>query len=176
MWGKINRKQWRAVGARRIAGRFVMMLIVVALAVAGLTGWIRDMAHTRSCKANLSKIYTALEQYEADVGRLPAIDYFPEDVLADAESLCRVLQPYGISPTNCICQATALPLRVTGITYLWNSTVSRTPFYDLAPTDWLITEVNAMNDAVPAPHNGAYHVLYANGEIREQPLPPDHLR
>jgi len=173
MRGKIDWERWRAGGARRIAFHSAMALLLTGLAVTGLVRWIRDTSDARFCKENLSKIYSALEQYEADHGRLPAIAFFPEDVLADSESLCRVLETYGISPTNCICRATAIPLRETGITYLWNSSVNRAPFYDLAPTDWLVTEVNAMNDAVPAPHNGEYHVLYANGEIREQEIPPD---
>jgi hypothetical protein len=172
MRGKLDWERLRAGGIRRFAGRSVLALVIVALAIGALMGWIRDVSNARSCKANLSKIYTALEQYEADYGRLPAMAYFPEDVLADSESLCRVLQPYGISPTNCVCRSTALPLRATGITYLWNTTASRTPFYELAPTDWLVTEINAMNDSVPAPHDGVYHVLYANGEIREQETPP----
>lgn len=37
---------------------------------------------------------------------------------------------------------------------------------------WIVTEINAMSPNVPAPHGSRYNVLYTDGSVRQQRIPP----
>jgi hypothetical protein len=40
----------------------------------------------------------------------------------------------------------------------------------------MIVELNALSDAVPAPHFGAYNILNTDGSVKRSKQPPAELR
>lgn len=165
---------------RSRAGFTLIEWLVVLGLVAGLAGIVLHVAAQkmaqRHCKANLLRIYTALEMYEIDHGTLPRLAFYPDDPKQDRDSLLSVLQPYGAEPETYVCPASPPCHRETGLTYLWNVQLNGKKLRTPGPPTWMLVELNALSDQVPPSHRGRYNILYTDGQVRRSRTPPGDLR
>jgi prepilin-type processing-associated H-X9-DG protein len=165
----------------RLDHGFVLIeLLAVAAVLIGLAAAIYTVVHqnmlTKKCANNLRNIYAALENFEVDRGTLPRAAFYPDDPKQDNDSLLVVLQPYRIQPDIYICPSAPRVQKDTGLTYVWNVHLNGRKLQGSGAPAWMIVELNALSDAVPAPHFGSYNILYADGSVRRSKEPPTGLR
>ena len=153
----------------------VILTALVAVA-AGAYHLVYQSRLSRQCASNLRKIYSALETYEIDRGSLPRMAFYPDDPKQDNDSLIATLQPYGAGGAMYICPATPEMLRTTGLTYAWNVQLNGKKLRAPGAPSWMLIELNALSDNVPAPHLGNYNVLYSDGRVQPAREPPAGLR
>lgn len=161
-------------------GFVLIELLAVAAVLIGLAAGIYTAVHqnmlTRKCANNLRNIYTALENFEVDRGTLPRAAFYPDDPKQDNDSLPVTLQPYRVPSNIYICPSAPAVQKDTGLTYVWNVQLNGRKLHGSGAPAWMIVELNALSDAVPAPHFGAYNILYADGSVRRSKIPPVGLR
>lgn len=154
-----------------------LLAVVIALSIlgAGIGLLVQDQLMARQCEARLRGLYTALEQYEIDRGLLPHLALFPDDPKQDSNSLLAALASYIASPELYICPATPQICRDTGLSYIWNVKLNGRKLREDREPLWMLTEINALSQEVPAPHGRCYHILYTDGTIRHSKQPPPGL-
>jgi hypothetical protein len=161
-------------------GFVLIELLAVATALLGVAAGIYFVIHQnmmiRKCANNLRGIYTALEMFEIDRGALPRLAFYPDHSKLDNDSLLAALQPYGARTDIFICPAAPVIQKDTGLTYIWNVQLNGRKLRGSEPPAWMIVEMNALSDSVPAPHFGAYHILYTDGRVQRSKKPPAGLR
>jgi hypothetical protein len=154
----------------------LMMLLTIALLVAGSYFVLRQQAMARQCQDNLRVIYMALEMYEIERGHLPNLSFFPDNPADDNDSLMVELGRFGVTPRSCVCPATPAPHRELGLTYIWNTKVNGKQLQAPGERTWLLVELGALSDELPAPHFGCYHVLYSDGKIERSRVAPPGIQ
>jgi hypothetical protein len=147
-----------------VVTKVVVLVAILLLAVAVLYYFLYQMSLQQACAKNLQQIRRSLELYEIDRGTLPRLAFYPDDAKQDQDSLRVVLEPYGADATVCQCPTLPDVLSDLGLTYVWNVRLNgkKTP---KEPT-WMLVEIAALSQDVPAPHMGQYNVLYTDGKIR----------
>ena len=161
-------------------GQVVVKLLVLAvpclLIVLGIYAVLHSLRLSRDCQANLRTLYRAFELYEMERGTLPRLAFFPDLPAEDTDSLKVVLEPFGASAGTCLCPASPPNLRDNGLSYVWNTRLNgqKMPKGD-QPREWMLVEVQALSDDVPAPHWGRYHVLYSDGRVERMADPKNKL-
>ena len=151
----------------------VLILATVAFAVAH---HLHQRRLTRRCAEQLWHIYTALEMYEIDRGTLPRLAFFPNDPKQDADSLVTVIQPYAAAEGLTVCPAAPASQRALGLTYVWNVENNGHKLHPPGVPKWMLVEIQALSESVPAPHEGRYHILYTDGQVELSKNPPPDLR
>jgi len=161
-------------------GFIFIELLAVAAVLIGLAAGIYTVVHqnmlTKKCANNLRNIYAALESFEVDRGTLPRAAFYPDDPKQDNDSLLVALQPYRVQSDIYICPTAPAVQKDTGMTYVWNVQLNGRKLQGSGPPTWMIVELNALSDAVPAPHLGAYNILYADGSVQRSKEAPKGLR
>ncbi len=165
----------------RFRGGFTLAELMVVLflsACIAAVGWhvTRQVMMRKHCKRNLYAIYNALELYEIDRGTLPRLAFFPDRPHTDPDSPLVVLRPYCSDASVFVCPAAPPHYRETGLTYIWNTALNGRKLRGMDPPVWILTELQALSDSVPAPHLGVYNVLYTDGHVRKMRVPPEGLR
>jgi prepilin-type processing-associated H-X9-DG protein len=163
---------WAETLRERYPAQTILTLVLLAaLAAAGLTH-ARRFHLRNACEQRMLHIYQALQAYTAEHGAYPELAFYPDNPLADANSILVTLAPYGLSPTDLLCPGTAPALRQTGNTLLWNVRLGGIPPDQQMNPQWIVTEINAMSPNVPPPHGKHYNILYTDGSVRSQRIPP----
>ncbi len=150
----------------RIWFRVLLITAGAAIVVMSLLYLLTQMRRATQCAAQLQSIYRALELYEMDRGTLPTLAYFPDLPMEDADSLRVALEPYGLAPDRCICPQSKPIQRAEGLTYLWNVQLNGQRLPRGADAVWMLVDMNALSDDVPAPHLGRYNALFSDGSVR----------
>lgn len=157
------------------AGHAVLKMVVLAFIVCVLMGgiYLALIAATRTvaCADNLKRIYGALEIYELSHGALPRMDFYPDEALTSPESMCVVLESYGLESATWICPATHRVIRDTGLSYLWNTRLNGVSLRALPERQWMLVEINAISAEVPRPHLGYCNVLFTDGTVERMKNP-----
>jgi len=154
-----------------------LMLTFFCLVVAAIVyAFVQQHNLTLMCTDNLRRIFTALEMYEIERGTLPRLAFFPNDPRQDMDSINVALEEFGAHGTTCICPTTHPSHKLLGLTYLWNHDLSGSKLQEDKEPVWMLVEINALSDQVPAPHLGLYNILYSDGSVRRSRTPPDGLR
>lgn len=156
--------------------QILTVTVLIALIATGTYYYIRQQMLARECAANLRRIYAALELYEIDRGTLPRLAFFPDDPKQDPDSIVVALTPYGTTPDVYLCPTAPLPHRELGLTYLWNTRLNGRKIPRASTPEWMLVEINALSDEVPASHMGKYNVLYTDGAVHREKDPPAGLR
>ena len=154
------------------------LLLLLSLAILlGATGYATWQAERRArqCTLHLRHIYLALEMYELDHGTLPHMAFFPDDAWHSSDSILVVLDPYGVTGDIGMCLSSHDTVRAQGLSYIWNANLNGKVLHELDADTWLVTELNALSDQVPAPHLGRYTTLYADGRIARSRRRPEGL-
>ncbi len=143
------------------------LLILLMLGSAGLMLKFTsdNAAMAKECSSNLKHIYLALELYEMEQGHLPVIEYYSDASGESVGSIIRVLQPYGIQKSRCICPKAPPVLREVGMSYVWNVNMNGGNLHGEAQPQWLLTEIEALSRKTPGPHFHKYQVLYTDGSV-----------
>ena len=131
--------------------------------------------HAAVCRQNLEKIHHILTLYEMEHGQLPSLDLFPEEPLSDTERLLVVLRAYGLDPAWGICPACSSVIQAHGLSYLWNTSLNQRSLSALIEPVWVLVDIQALDDRLPGPHFGFYHILYSDGRVERSPHPPHTL-
>ncbi len=161
------------------AGFTATELLVVATIVGGVSSAafvnVKDKAKQTECQNNLKQISMALRMHEMTSGKLPKADFFPDDPKKGKDSIRVILKGY---PAKLfVCPSTPEEISKKGLTFLWNDKCSGKPSHRIkkAGKTWLLIEINAVSDKVPAPHPGGYNILYADLQTvkAEKELPKD---
>lgn len=164
----------------RCSGFTLAELLVVLFLLACMAGAAWHISHQvlmrKQCKRNLYTIYNALELYEIDRGTLPRLAFFPDKPRTDPDSPLVVLRPYCSDPSVFVCPSAPDHYRQTGLTYIWNVNLNGRKMRGVEPPAWIMTELQALEDTVPAPHLGIYNVLYTDGHVRKMKAPPEGVR
>ena len=167
-------------GAGSASGFVLIELLAMAAVLIGLAAAIYTAIHqnmlTKKCANNLRNIYAALENFEIDRGTLPRAAFYPDDPKQDNDSLLVALQPYRVQPDLYICPTAPGVQKELGLTYVWNVQLNGRKLHGSGPPAWMIVELNALSDAVPAPHFGAYNILNTDGSVKRSKQPPAELR
>ncbi len=156
--------------APRTAGyvliRILLLILVIGALMGALSFIVLEIRGSIACASNLETIYRALSLYEVERGALPALAFYPDDPMNDNDSLAVALETYGLTRTQCICPAAREIQRNEGQTYLWNTALNgqRIP-HDKEPV-WMLVDMNALSDEVPASHLGRYNALFSDGKVR----------
>lgn len=172
MRGLLILESWVETLRERYAVQTVVSLVLLAsLAVVGSL-YARQIHYERACRDRLGHVYQALSKYVDDHGALPELAFFPDNPNSDEDSMLTVLAPYGCTEDDLLCPGTAAILRDTGNTLIWNIRLGgEDPRKQITP-QWMVTEINAMSAEVPPPHGPSYNVLYSDGTVRRQKIPP----
>lgn len=164
---------------RRAAGavRTPLLLFIVLAILAGAIAYsvFRAEKRARQCIQHLRHLYLALEMYELDHGTLPHMAFYPDDARYAANSMLVVLDPYAITSEIGLCPGSHEVVREHGLSYIWNANLNGKPLHEQSGQTWLVTELSALSDQVPAPHLGRYITLYADGRIARSRKPPAGL-
>ena len=158
-----------------VVTKIIVLVAVLLLAISILYYFLYQMSLQQNCAKNLLAIHRAIELYEIDRGTLPRLAFYPDDAKQDEDSLRVVLEPYGAEGTACWCPALPDMLTDLGLTYVWNTRLHgrKTP-RGTEPT-WMLVEIVALSQDVPAPHLGQYNVLYTDGKVRRVKNPLQEL-
>lgn len=159
-----------------MATRFVLTVALLMVIAACGALILRGYRRAETCRANLREIYAVLEMYEIENGTLPSLALFPDDPKNDEDSLRVFLESQGVSGDLCLCPTSPRVVRETGLSYLWNVNLNGKKLSGFKDPEWMIVEINALSDQVPAPHYGAYHILYTDGRVEASREPPPELR
>ena len=111
----------------------------------------------------------------AERGALPDLAFYPESPQRGTDSLIRVLRKFGLED-NGVCPSSPEAVAWTGLSYVWNPTLSGKRLEEIQEPVWMVVDIHAVSADVPAPHLGAYLVLYSDGSILETQDPPAVLR
>lgn len=154
------------------------VVVLFLLACIGAAAWhvSRQIMLRKQCKRNLYAIYNALELYEIDRGTLPRLAFLPDRPRTDRDSPLIVLRSYCSDLDVFVCPAAPAHYRETGLTYIWNIALNGRKLRGMEPPVWVMTELEALSDTVPAPHLGVYNVLFTDGHVRKMRMPPEGLR
>ncbi len=161
---------------RHVAGmvrRSLLPFIALALflAFAGYTV-MRGEQRARQCTRQLQHIYLALELHEIDHGALPHMAFYPNDPRHSSDSMLVVLDPYALTGAIGLCPGDHDVVRAHGLSYIWNANLNGQTLQEQDPNTWLVAELSALSDEVPAPHLGRYLTLYADGRVVRSRKPP----
>lgn len=157
----------------------VEMLVALILlgAVVSVIGFFsRQQVRRNHCAKNLQAVYAALEMYEVERGSLPRLAFYPDDPKQDADSILVVLRPYRAGTDVYACPSAPPSLRNAGLTYVWNVRLNGKKLRGPGAPVWMLVEMNALSDTLPAPHLGRYNILYTDGRVAASKEPPPGLR
>jgi hypothetical protein len=132
---------------------------------------VRNVSGQDRCTENLKQIYGALELHEIDKGQLPSLAFYPADPAVDDDSMCVVLQKFGLDRDVFICPSSSKRLKETGLTYLWNPNLNGRQLFSNEQPVWMVVEIHVLSDKIGTPHMGHFHILYTDGEIEHT----DHI-
>jgi hypothetical protein len=136
-----------------------------------------ELGHADTCEKQLKEIYEVLNRYEQQHGRLPALEMFPGNPEESESSLLQVLASFGVAPETAVCPACHPVLREHGLTYLWNPALNHGSIRDdsKAEPQWMLVDMQALDDRIRGPHFGSYHILYTDGRVERSARPPHSL-
>ena len=136
---------------------------------------VKDKAKQTQCQNNLKQIGMALRMHEMTNGKLPKSAFFPDDPKKGKDSIRVILKGYPAKLFKC--PSAPEEIAKKGLTFVWNDKCSGKPSHRIKKSKetWLMMEVNAVSDKVPAPHPGGYNILYADMQTikTEKELPKD---
>jgi len=134
------------------------------------------LGHADASEKQLEEIYRVLSQYEQQHGRLPALQMFPGNPEESESSLLYVLAQFDASPELAVSPSAHPVLRQHGLSYLWNTALNHGSLRDPKNEGtWVLVDIQALDDRVPGPHFGSYHILYTDGRVERSPQPPHSL-
>ena len=165
----------RTARAGYVFWAWLVIIVMVTSLVVGLRMLNQRLNHTRQCREQLQRIYSALELYEFNVGRLPDLDFYPNSPLTGSESILTALAKYGLQPADCVCPSCGSAIRESGLSYLWNPKLKNRPLGSNKQPEWMLVEIQAMNPALDPPHLGHYHVLYSDGQVKSVNVIPHDI-
>lgn len=152
--------------AGRVWVRILVLISALGILVSGLLIVLSQFRAAADCKDNLRAIFRALEHYELERGVLPTLAFYPDQPMEDSDSLRVVLEPYGLAGSRCLCPQARPILRKEGLTYLWNTRLNGQRIPRGGDAVWMLVDLHALSDEVPAPHFGRYHALFSDGSVR----------
>ncbi len=120
------------------------------------------------CLNNLKQIYLAVNMFVQDQGTAPPAKFFP-DSATDVRGLPGILRSYGVTREIFFCPCLPAELNTRGINYIWNDTVNGRDLSSLGKSTWLMTEMTAVKEDIPAPHMAGFAVLYPDGHAAVGP-------
>ncbi len=123
---------------------------------------VKDKAKQTACTSNLRQVGLALRMFEMTEGKLPDAAFFPAKPRKDKNSIRVIMKD--CNEKLFVCPAAPDELAKEGLTFVWNDKCSGKASHRIkdAGKTWLMIEINAVSDKVPAPHPGGYNVLYAD--------------
>ncbi len=133
------------------------------------------LGHADASEQQLLEIYQVLSQYEQQHGRLPALEMFPGNPQESESSLLHVLAQFDASPGLAICPSAHPVVRNHGLSFLWNPALNHGSLRNRNDITWVLVDIQALDDRVPGPHFGSYHILYTDGRVERSPQPPHSL-
>jgi hypothetical protein len=151
---------------------FILLMICSLFWLLHLVNLGRSQAE--NCQAQLRRIHQALVRYEASQGHLPVLELFPEEPLSDPSSLPIALKSLGLDTADCVCPTSPQVVRQHGLGYLWNTALNGASLQRESRT-WVLVDIQALDDRLPGPHFGRYHILYTDGVVESSSFPPAGL-
>lgn len=163
--------------ARMAAFTLLEVIVVTGIMTsqANNYGDVKRIAHQKSCENNLRQLYMAFTMYDMSNGQLPNAKFFPKHPKGDPRSLVKLLDD-AYAPML-VCPVFPKAIKDKGLTYIFNDELGGKPL-DSVPNPgetWLLMEMNAVSDAIPNPHPGGFHILYADGKIKVQKKIPQRF-
>jgi len=144
----------------------LLVASIVGLIPIGVYMEAYKKAEASSCMSNLRNVYIAVQMYEMDFERMPDIKFYPKSA-SEKGSITEMLTHYIDDENVYICPAMPDELKEKGLTYIWNDNYNGKMLYSIndKAAKWLMTEMTAVKPEIPAPHNGAYNVLFLDGHV-----------
>lgn len=155
---------------------WLFILLMIGSLIWLLNRLNTEIQNTDECKVQLEKVYEYLVLYESDNGRLPIFELYPEDPIGNQESLInRLGELPGFDPRWLRCPSAPAAVRAHGITYLWNTALNHGSLTNRNEITWVLVDMQALDDRIPGPHFGTYHILYSDGRVERSASPPHSL-
>ena len=121
------------------------------------------------CLNNLKQLYQAVSMFSMDNSAVPSASFFPSSV-SDPRGIHNILAQYGARGSIPFCPSIPEQLNIYGTNYIWNDSLNGKSIDSLPPGTWLMTEMTAVSQNIPAPHTGqGYNILYAGGNAQPGP-------
>ena len=158
-----------------VSGRTLPALAALAAVAAAALYGVSERRAAETCLAQLKQIYSAIGLYEFDGGRLPSLAFYPEQPRQDPNGIREALKKFGADPRLFLCPGTPALVRDTGLSYVWNVSLNGRSLKDIRDPVWMLVEVNALDEQIPRPHWGRYHILYTDGRVVLSEAPPEDL-
>lgn len=161
---------------RRRGFTTVEVLVVTGiLTTLGAGGFpnVTNKAHQVECFNQLRQIYAAFQVMAAEDEPLPQAWFYPPDnhPYREQYNLVNIMTRNGVPKQFFICPSAAEEIKQRGMCYLYNDRLSNRNLdgvEDPAGT-WLMMDVNAVTDQIPAAHYGGCNVLYCDGHVKWLP-------
>lgn len=148
-----------------IVFKLFLLTVAVFITVGGIYIALMQASKTVQCADNLNRIYQALEVFEMERGSLPRLAFYPDEPMTDPDSIRVVLEEYGVDNAVWVCPASHPKIANLGLSYIWNTRLNGANLRSFTERQWMLIEINALSEDVPAPHFGFYNVLYTDGKV-----------
>lgn len=153
---------------------FLMMAVILAI-VGAIYYVLIKIGESIRCSDHLANIYQAVELFEMDRGSLPTLALYPDEPLVDPDSIRVVLEEYGVDPLVWTCPSSHPKVAHLGLSYIWNTALNGSNLKSYENRHWMLIEINALSEDVPASHFGYYNVLYTDGTVERIDEPSEEL-
>ena len=153
---------------------FVLLIIGAGIGI--------KIAHSqllwREAETDLKVVYEALERCENRHGSLPVLAFYPTDPLAGEDSVRFALSRYVIDPSVFVSPGGHSLIRSTGLTYVWNTKYNGRRLGAFDPPQWVLMDIQGVDQAIPKAHRFGYAALFSDGTVRrldESPFNPEDI-
>lgn len=149
----------------RIVRRFVLLAVVMFGVIGVLYLVLMSLGRSMQCGDRMLTVYRALQAYEAEHGALPNLAFFPDDPMADPDSIRVALNSYGMAPDVWVCPSAHPVVASAGLGLVWNTRLNGRTLSELVERDWMLAEIEIISGTIPSRHVGGYNVLFSDGTV-----------
>lgn len=164
-----------AARAGHVPAKLLALAAAIALVITAIYMALYAASRTLACRDNLTRIFEALEIHEMTHGALPHLAFYPAEPLTDTESICIVLEAYGIDPSTWICPSAPDVMTGTGLTYIWNTRLNGRSLRNLGERQWMLMELHGLDQTLPGPHFRSCNVLFTDGTVERVRNPAESI-
>lgn len=149
-----------------------VLIVTGILTALGGNGFqnVTNKAHQVTCFNQLRQIFLAFQMMANNDEPLPQAWFYPPDNHPNREkyNIVNLMAAQGVPAQFFICPSAPEELKARRICYLYNDRLSNRNLDNIENPagTWLMMDVNAVSEEIPAAHNGGCNILYCDGHVK----------